>query len=110
MRDAVLGYKKHHGSNPEHIVIHRDGFMDEDLTLALALLDDLEISYDIVEIRKLPQTRILAEGDYNSRYRPRASLCAIRTNRRQHSLRSVHPKVWRRATTAAFPDRFKLNG
>lgn len=63
MRDAVLGYKKRHGSDPEHIVIHRDGFMDEDLTLALAFLDDLNISYDIVEIRKQPQTRILREGD-----------------------------------------------
>lgn len=63
MKNSVLGFKKSHGEYPNHIIIHRDGFMREDLTPALDFLDELDIAYDIVEIRKQPQTRIVAANE-----------------------------------------------
>ncbi len=63
MKSSVLGFKKQHGDYPTRLVIHRDGFMREDLSLALDFLDALDIAYDIVEIRKQPQTRLLAVNE-----------------------------------------------
>jgi hypothetical protein len=59
VRQAVAGYKQERGSYPNHIVLHRDGFMNEDLTPVKELLAELSISYDIVEIRKQSPARIL---------------------------------------------------
>jgi hypothetical protein len=56
---AIIGYEKKVGEKPEHIVIHRDGFLYESLDNIKVLLDNFNISYDMVEIRKQPQARIL---------------------------------------------------
>lgn len=79
MKQSVLGFNKIHGEYPSRIVIHRDGFMNEDLSLALELLDELGIAYDVVEIRKQPQTRIVAatEVQYDV---PSKSVAAINEN------------------------------
>ena len=59
VRQAVVGYKQERGEYPNHIVIHRDGFMNEDLSPVEELLAELSITYDIVEIRKQSPGRIL---------------------------------------------------
>lgn len=63
MKNSVLGFKKQHGEYPNRLIIHRDGYMNEDLTAALEFLAELDIAYDIVEIRKQPQTRIIAASE-----------------------------------------------
>jgi len=59
VRQAVVGYKQERGEYPGHIVIHRDGFMNEDLSPVEELLAEFSISYDIVEIRKQSPARVL---------------------------------------------------
>ncbi|OYR38618.1 Piwi domain-containing protein [Halorubrum sp. Hd13] len=59
VRQAVVGYKQERGEYPEHIVIHRDGFMNEDLSPVEDLLAEFSITYDIVEVRKQSPARVL---------------------------------------------------
>jgi hypothetical protein len=59
VRQAVVGYKQERGDYPGHIVVHRDGFMTEDLSPVEELLAKLSITYDIVEIRKQSPARVL---------------------------------------------------
>ena len=59
VRQAIVGYKQEVGSYPTHITLHRDGFMNEDLSAVHDLLDGFDITYDVVEIRKQSPARIL---------------------------------------------------
>lgn len=59
VRQAVVGYNQEKGEYPTHIVIHRDGFMNEDLSPVEELLSELSITHDIVEIRKQSPARVL---------------------------------------------------
>lgn len=59
VRQAIVGYKQERGSYPGHIVIHRDGFMNENLGPVKELLEEFSITYDIVEIRKQSPARVL---------------------------------------------------
>nr|ANC90310.1 argonaute [Expression vector NLS-NgAgo-pcDNA3.1] len=79
MKNAILGYQQVTGESPTHIVIHRDGFMNEDLDPATEFLNEQGVEYDIVEIRKQPQTRLLAVSDvqYDT---PVKSIAAINQN------------------------------
>lgn len=58
-RQALLGYEEHRGKTPNHIVIHRDGFMYDPIEPALKLFDESDISYDVVEVRKQAPARIV---------------------------------------------------
>lgn len=58
-RQSLLGYEERRDGAPEHIVIHRDGFMNDPIDPALELLDGRGISYDVVEVRKQAPARIV---------------------------------------------------
>ena len=58
-RQSLLGYEEHCGDPPGHIVIHRDGFMNDPIEPALEFLDGRGISYDIVEVRKQAPARVV---------------------------------------------------
>jgi len=58
-RQSLLGYEEHCGDAPDHIVIHRDGFMNDPIEPALEFLDSRGISYDIVEVRKQAPARVV---------------------------------------------------
>jgi hypothetical protein len=59
VRQAVVGYKQEREEYPEHIILHRDGFINEDLSPVEELLAEFSITHDIVEIRKQSPARIL---------------------------------------------------
>lgn len=79
VRQVMTGYKEEHAELPEHIAIHRDGFMNEDMTAVKDLMGELNVSYDIVEIRKQAPTRILkySSTDYQT---PDKGVAAISKN------------------------------
>lgn len=88
IRQVITGFKEEHDELPTHIAIHRDGFMNEDLDEVKELLDELNISYDIVEVRKQAPMRILkySQTDFEtpdkgvaavSRNEPRAILATF---------------------------------
>ena len=62
-RQSVAGYKQEHGEYPDHIVIHRDGFMREDLDPVEEMLESMDIDYDVVEVRKQSPARVLNLAD-----------------------------------------------
>jgi hypothetical protein len=64
-RQSLLGYEERRGDAPDHIVIHRDGFMNDPIEPALKFLDERGISYDVVEVRKQAPARIVnQEGGF----------------------------------------------
>jgi|GEM_PF-6917499 len=56
---AIKTYKERNGKNPEHITIHRDGYFNEDLMAIDDFFADLNIKYDVVEIIKIINIRML---------------------------------------------------
>lgn len=61
--DKVLHkYKVQYGDYPKHIVIHRDGFSNEQLEWYEAYFKRLNISFDLVEIRKNCRRKIVEIG------------------------------------------------
>jgi argonaute-like protein implicated in RNA metabolism and viral defense len=64
VRQVVIGYRQRFGEAPEHIVIHRDGFMNDPLDEVKAYLREEDITYDIVEVRKQSPARVVNVTDY----------------------------------------------
>jgi hypothetical protein len=58
-RQSLLGYEERRGESPDHIAIHRDGFMNDPIESALEFLDERGITYDVVEVRKQAPARIV---------------------------------------------------
>ncbi len=63
-RQSLLGYEEHCRGTPDHIIIHRDGFMNDPIEPALELLERDGISYDVVEIRKQAPARIVNQEGF----------------------------------------------
>jgi hypothetical protein len=64
VRQVVIGYRQRFDEAPEHIVIHRDGFMNDPLDEVKAYLSEEDITYDIVEVRKQSPARVVNVTDY----------------------------------------------
>jgi len=64
VRQVVIGYRQRFDEPPEHIVIHRDGFMNDPIGEVKEYLCEEGISYDIVEVRKQAPMRIVNGADY----------------------------------------------
>lgn len=64
VRQVVIGYRQRFGEAPEHIVIHRDGFMNDPLDEVKAYLSEEDVTYDIVEVRKQSPARVVNVTDY----------------------------------------------
>lgn len=63
---TLIAYKNANGRYPEHIVIHRDGFSNEENNWYIEYFRRKEIKFDLVEIRKNISTRLLDESkDFN---------------------------------------------
>ncbi|WP_049923881.1 Piwi domain-containing protein [Halopiger djelfimassiliensis] len=59
IKQAVMGFRTRYDRYPNHITIHRDGFANEDLSEVEKFLTDLDVEYDVVEIRKQAPARVL---------------------------------------------------
>lgn len=64
VRQVVIGYRQRFDEPPEHIVIHRDGFMNDPLDEVEEYLHEEGVSYDIVEVRKRAPARIVNATEY----------------------------------------------
>lgn len=64
VRQVVIGYRQRFDENPGHIVIHRDGFMNDPLGEVKEYLREEGVSYDIVEVRKQAPMRIVDADGY----------------------------------------------
>lgn len=64
VRQVVIGYRQRFDEPPNHIVIHRDGFMNDPIGEVKEYLSEEGISYDIVEVRKQAPMRIVDAADY----------------------------------------------
>jgi argonaute-like protein implicated in RNA metabolism and viral defense len=64
VRQVVIGYRQRFDEPPNHIVIHRDGFMNDPIGEVKEYLSEEGISYDIVEVRKQAPIRIVDAADY----------------------------------------------
>lgn len=64
VRQVVIGYRQRFDEPPEHIAIHRDGFMNDPLDEVKAYLQEEGVSYDIVEVRKQAPMRIVNAAAY----------------------------------------------
>jgi len=64
VRQVVIGYRQRFSEAPDHIVIHRDGFMNDPLNEVKEYLHEESISYDIVEVRKQAPMRIVNASGY----------------------------------------------
>jgi hypothetical protein len=58
-RQSLLGYEERCGEAPGHIVLQRDGFMNDPIEPVLEFLDERGVSYDVVEVRKQAPARIV---------------------------------------------------
>lgn len=58
-RQSLLGYEERRGDDPGHVLLHRDGFMNDPIDPALEFLNERGISYDVVEVRKQAPARIV---------------------------------------------------
>ncbi|WP_052368014.1 Piwi domain-containing protein [Haloferax sp. ATB1] len=64
LRQVVIGYRQRFDEKPEHIVIHRDGFMNDPLDEVEEYLREEGVSFDIIEVRKQAPTRIVSTEGY----------------------------------------------
>lgn len=64
VRQVVIGYRQRFDEPPEHIVIHRDGFMNDPLDEVKEYLREEGVSYDIVEVRKQAPMRLVNAANY----------------------------------------------
>ena len=59
VKQSVMGFRTRYDRYPNHITIHRDGFANEDLSDVEKFLTELDVAYDVVEIRKQAPARVL---------------------------------------------------
>lgn len=60
---VILSYEKNYGNKPKNIVIHRDGFSNEDSGWYEHYFKAQGIEYSIIEVRKNAGAKIIQEND-----------------------------------------------
>jgi len=76
-RQSIMGYSERRGEDPEHIVIHRDGFLNDPIEEVFDFLDQRDITYDVVEVRKQSPSRILKHGQNTGYETPDKGIACI---------------------------------
>lgn len=78
--NVLLSYKETNGEFPKHIVIHRDGFSNEENDWYIEYFDKKNIEFDLVEIRKNITVRLLEEKQISNDMNPRSGSAVIKDN------------------------------
>lgn len=76
---VILAYEETHGCKPKNIVIHRDGFSNEDAEWYNNYFESQDINYSIIEVRKGFQGKMLDLNTNNMN--PAAGACLYNDNR-----------------------------
>lgn len=74
--NVLIGYKNANGILPKHIVLHRDGFSNEECDWYERYFGQKNIEFDIVEIRKNISTRLFQRDNVADECNPKSG-CAI---------------------------------
>ena len=59
--EVILGYEEKTGSSIKNIVIHRDGFSNEDAEWYKNYFDNKQINYTVVEVKKYVSSKLLCD-------------------------------------------------
>lgn len=78
--NVLLSYKEANGTYPEHIVIHRDGFSHEENDWYIEYFGRRNIEFDLVEIRKNTDIRLLEENQISNDMNPVGGSAVIKDN------------------------------
>ncbi len=78
--NVLLSYKEANGTYPEHIVIHRDGFSHEENEWYIEYFSRRNIEFDLVEIRKNTDIRLLEEEQISNDMNPSSGSAVIKGN------------------------------
>lgn len=78
--NVLITYKKSSGEFPKRIVIHRDGFSNEEKNWYIEYFNRRNIEFDIVEIRKNISVRLLEENEISNGMNPKSGSTVIKDN------------------------------
>ena len=78
--NVLIAYKNKNGSYPNHVVIHRDGFSNEENQWYQAYFGRRGILFDLVEIRKNISTRLLDLHQLTNEMNPISGTAVIKGN------------------------------
>lgn len=78
--NVLISYKEANGDFPKHIVIHRDGFSNEENDWYIEYFGRRNIEFDIVEIRKNIDIRLLEEEQISNEMNPSTGSAVIKDN------------------------------
>ena len=78
--NVLIAYKQSCGEFPKHIVIHRDGFSNEEKSWYIKYFNRRNIEFDIVEIRKNISVRLLEENEASNGMNPKSGSAIIKDN------------------------------
>ena len=90
---TLIAYNNANGRYPEHIVIHRDGFSNEENNWYIEYFRRRGIKFDLVEIRKNISTRLLDKSkDFNG-MNPDGGSIVIKDNKAYIISTNVNPSL-----------------
>lgn len=78
--NILLAYKESNGHLPKHIVIHRDGFSNEDMEWYIQYFSKKNIRFDLVEVKKFVSRRLMDMSRQNFELNPAAGTAVIKEN------------------------------
>lgn len=78
LNNVLTEYKKYNGNYPKHIVIHRDGFSNEDTEWYISYFSKNNIKFDLVEIRKNIPIRLIDLDNNVSEQNPQSGSVVIK--------------------------------
>ena len=74
--EVILGYEENTGKKIKNLVIHRDGFSNEDALWYKTYFEKKEISYSVVEVKKFVSSKLLRDENGIAR-NPECGDCLI---------------------------------
>ncbi|MCI8628908.1 MAG: hypothetical protein HFE57_05300 [Firmicutes bacterium] len=80
LNNVLITYKKSSGEFPKRIVIHRDGFSNEEKNWYIEYFNRRNIEFDIVEIRKNISVRLLEENEISNGMNLKSGSTVIKDN------------------------------
>lgn len=80
--NILLTYEESNGHLPKHIVIHRDGFSNENIDWYIEYFEKKNIKFDLIEVKKFVSRRLMdiSRNGYNLEFNPAVGTAVIKEN------------------------------
>lgn len=79
--NVMIAYKNAHGDYPKHMIIHRDGFSNEENDWYIEYFGRRNIMFDLVEIRKNISARLINVNQFSNEMNPNSGSAVIKGNK-----------------------------